>query len=355
MPLVSKMIRYPDEKKAMGILNNGPYDQQGVQESGYDSIKNTINDIHSFLVDDIGLTHTPFNGELDLNNIPDLLLNQEAKKSNVLNADEFLSYGFKMYSFNDELQNEAPIILKIYFGVKNISDKGSDIKFSSRFAFTISIDILVNNKIIYSFNPTQAFTNRSTGGVAFSAYYNYTEENLSKGFYSGDRLFLDLIPNRRVSYCSRSNVNTNKLFPYIKFYLERCDKFIKLKIFTTTKNYGYGDNNIWDLTSTNFIYKSIIEDSLYTTQENCFIPFLNKANITNNNYGVYRTIDIDPLTNITYENNNIMIGYSNQLINSNVEVDVNIEGINERFYVITPNIYDITYTFDPKIALLLRV
>ena len=243
--------------------------------------------------------------------------------------------------------------MRVKFGVKNLSDKSSNLIFSHRFAFTISIDVFIKDRMIHSFNPTQSFTNRSA--VSSSWYYNYTEELLSKGFYSGDRIFVDIIPNRRVSYASRVDVNTTKLFPYIKFYIERNKEFTKICSHTKTKNYNYGDSSIWDQTPNNFIYVNNNENIKFQTQENFFIPFLSKANIANNNYGVYRTVDIDPLTNITYENNNVMIGYSNQLINSNIEVEIDINGEIETYYAITPSQYDITYTFDQKIATLYKV
>lgn len=353
MPLVTKMIRYPDEKKAMGILNSGGYSSQGTQESSYESIKNCIIDIHDFFVNDLKLTHKISDGELDLNDIKNLNLDTLSKQSNVLNPDEFLSYGFKDYSFNDDLQNEVPLTLRINFGVKNLADKSSNLVFSHRFAFTILIDVFIKDRMIHSFNPTQSFTNRTPVNNAW--YYNYTEELLSKGFYSGDRIFVDIIPNRRVSYCSRFDVNTTKLFPYIKFYIERNQEFTIIRSHTITKNYGSNDNSIWDPTSINFVYINNNEDIKFETQENYYIPFLSKANIANNNYGVYRTVDIDPLTNITYENNNVMIGYSNQLINSNIEVEIDINGEIETYYVITPSQYDITYTFDQKIATLYKV
>ena len=48
MPLINKMIRYPDELQAMGFLNNGNSDSLGSQPPSEQTIKDAIIDIDDF-------------------------------------------------------------------------------------------------------------------------------------------------------------------------------------------------------------------------------------------------------------------------------------------------------------------
>lgn len=353
MPLMTKMIRYPDEKKAMGILHDGAYANRGSQDPSEQSLKDCIKDIHEFIVNDLKLTYVPESDDLDLNNIPDLGLANYANQTNVLSPDQFLLYGHKTYAFNDDLQEIQPIKIKFEFGAKNISDKNVNNIFSHRFAFDIRLRI-IGNILSIPLISTQVYTNRDAGGNAASWYYSKQNPILSKGFYSGDRLYLDLIPNRCVNYSSRGMISSTNYFQYFRIYIERNENFIKLKSFTVPRSGSYTESSIFNTTNTNYVFYSNVNLKSYATQENFMIPFIDR-DISNNNYPIFRTIDIDPETNKTYASKNVMFGYTSQFTGSNIEIEAELDGEVSTYYVITPNSSDNNFTYNSKLCTLLRI
>ena len=61
---------------------------------------------------ELGLTYIQTNGDLDLQNIPDLNIATHASQYNTLNTGESLTYGFHIFAFNDEFQESKPLFLK---------------------------------------------------------------------------------------------------------------------------------------------------------------------------------------------------------------------------------------------------
>ena len=356
MALVSKMLRYPNELEAMGLLQGGVITNNGkIENPTEQSIKDSINDIHNYLVSDLLLTSVPSNGELDLGNIADLNLADYAFKNNTFfNYNQVINYGFKVYAFNDILQETKPIFLKVYFGVKNMSPKYNVSNLVCRFIFNLYIEIIYNNNILYTIRPTQSFSNIYDAGNNFDAfYYNKSSESYSDGFYTGDRLFVNLLPNRNCYYSSRSNYFNNNLYSFIKFYIERNDKYIKIRQFTGERNYSWSDSSLYNVSQYNYAFIPYNTQGQLSTNNNFMIPYSDRV-ITNNELVAFRTLDIDVLTNKVYDNYNVMVGYNSQSSVTNVLVDLSINDTSHKYYLINSN-NDLTYTYNTNFSTLLRV
>ena len=111
------------ELKYYDIRNVNDHQMMGVR--GYegaateDSVKVAINDIFTFLTQELGLTYIQTNGDLDLQNIPDLNIATHASQYNTLNTGESLTYGFHIFAFNDEFQESKPLFLKFNYNMLN--------------------------------------------------------------------------------------------------------------------------------------------------------------------------------------------------------------------------------------------
>ena len=87
------------------------------------SVKVAINDIFTFLTQELGLTYIQTNGDLDLQNIPDLNIATHASQYNTLNTGESLTYGFHIFAFNDEFQESKPLFLRFNYNMLNAITK----------------------------------------------------------------------------------------------------------------------------------------------------------------------------------------------------------------------------------------
>lgn len=358
MPLVSKMLRYPNELEAMGLIQNGQTTTQGLLEtSSEQSLKDSIIDIHNYLIDDLGLIAVPETGELDISNIADLNLKLHASEYNKLGMDQFIIYGFKTYAFNDEIQNSKPIYLKFKYGVKNLSSKINSIDNCARFSFNIIVEIIYNNAVIQTISPTQTFRSSYKSSVSNSRawYYMYNNPNNSEGFYTGDRLFLNLLPNRQIKYSYyQNNFNRTTTYPFIKFYIERNNDFIKIVSFTKERNHNH-DSNPFNIIESLFYYNQYNVDGIFETNNNCMIPYIDR-NIANEDVISFRTLDLNPNNNMAYENYNVMVGYTNQITTSNVIVELTRDSEIYQYYVIKTDIgNDLSYTYNTNLSILLKV
>lgn len=357
MPLVSKMLRYPNELEAMGLILNGDTTTQGLLENPTEqSLKDSIIDIHNYLVDDLRLTAVEEPGELDLSNIQDLNLKLHASEYNKLSIDQRLFYGFKTYAFNDEIQNSKPIYLKFYYGVQNLSSKFNYISNCARFSFYIMINIIYNNEIIQSIFPTQIFRSSYKGATSAKAwYYMYNNPNNTEGFYTGSRLFLNLLPNRQIKYSFyESNFNRTTTYPFIKFYIERNNDFIKVTSFTSFRD-GDHATNPFTLRESLFYYNQYNKTGIMATNNNCMIPYVDRR-ITNEDVISFRTLDLNPMNNNAYENYNVMLGYTDQMTTSNVIVDLTRDSEISKYYVIKTDIgNDLSFTYNANLSILLKV
>lgn len=358
MPLVSKMLRYPNELEAMGLLQNGDTTTQGLSENPTEqSLKDSITDIHNYLVNDLGLTPVSQTGELDLSNIQDLNLKLHASEYNKLDINQRLIYGFKTYAFNDEIQESKPLYIKFYYGAYNLSNKMNQIYHCARFSFYISIDIIYNNEVIQSIFPTQTFRSSYKSFISNSRswYYMYNNPNNSEGFYTGGRLFLNLIPNRQIKYSHyENNFNRTTTYPFIKFYIERNNDFIKVTSFTSDRNGDYNANP-FTVRESLFYYNQYNKTGIMSTNNNCMIPYIDRK-ITNEDVISFRTLDLNPFNNKAYENYNVMVGYTDQITTSNVIVDLTRDSEINQYYAIKTDIgNDLSYTYNTALSILLKV
>ena len=111
------------ELKYYDIRNVNDLEMNGIKEyvgaSSDISVKNAINDIFIFLTQELGLTYIQTDGDLDLQNIPDLNIATHASQYNTLNTGEILTYGFHIFAFNDEFQETKPLFLRFNYNMIN--------------------------------------------------------------------------------------------------------------------------------------------------------------------------------------------------------------------------------------------
>ena len=134
------------ELKYYDIRNVNDHQMMGVR--GYegaateDSVKVAINDIFIFLTTELGLTYIQTDGDLDLQNIPDLNIATHTSQYNTLNTGESLTYGFHIFAFNDEFQESKPLFLRFNYNMVNAILKYNSTSCKNFLIFYIKLDIL---------------------------------------------------------------------------------------------------------------------------------------------------------------------------------------------------------------------
>lgn len=352
MPLVSKMIRYPNELTAMGLLNNGNNGSQGTVTPSEQSIKDTIIDINDFFINEMEMIKVPTQGEIDVNNISDINIYTLSQQYNNMNIMQSVSYGYSIFAFTDELQNSKPLFLKLNYNMYNLANKGNYPVQKNKFAFGIRVQLLdSNSKELYAFDSLNAYCNNNYDYTDQQAYYMKSIIKESNGFNNGDSIYVNLIPQKYVQ------VHTSHRFPptdyfsnYICFYIERNVNYIKVIQLSGSIQEGY--NNFPTTQSTNIIYIPYNSNYTYSSNQGVFIPFTNKT-IENLKNSLSYTYDIDPLTNILYKNDNIMCAYNESVVDNIVHLDGDET---KKYCAYKPNgINGLRYVNSTNYALLFRV
>lgn len=355
MPLVSKMIRYPNELEAMGLATNGKTNVQGSVTPSQETIKNAIIDIITFFNVDLDMPIVPTDGELNISNIVDIPnIQVYASQSNVVNTGQKYFYGFKVFAFNDELQESKPLFIKLNFGLMNASMRYNAPGYKARFAFFVDLDIIHNSAVIHSFTLANIHYNTSTYNSDPYNYYLYDVVN-SIGIRNNNSIFVNIFPKKFYTYYDQdTNLNSNVRSSYIGFYMERNAEYIKflpLCRIIPTPNSSHTYSNL----SENFIYIPYSGNDKYSTNLNCNIPYVSNKIIANNSNTSFKTIDINPVTNVINENTNVLTTYSIQSANNTLS-DVTVDGEVHQYYVYKPEpLVNLIYVYSMNISLLFKV
>lgn len=357
MALIRKMIRYPDEYKAMGILQGGTDLTMGTQPASEESIKNAIIDISNFFINDLKMIRVPVDGEIDLDNITNLDIATKSQQYNNLNLLQSFSYGFIKLAFNDEYQDTRPLFLKLSFEMINIALKINDAAQKNRFGFVVRCDIIGENEVVYhTFIPSniEYHTNQD---YANQQYY-FKQENVveSIGFNNGSELFVNIYPQRYVCCGATRNAAyfPKNLSNYICFYIERNDKFIKIIQLSGVVGGPYSTLSNVKSVNTSTTYISYNVNNILSTTDNVHMPFINTNKILNVVNLSMPTIDINPIDGMIYNNENVLVCYTEDAVNDIIDIQ---EGeITTKYYVYKPvSGTSIRYIRNQRTSLMFRV
>lgn len=357
------------ELKYYDIRNVNDYQMMGVR--GYegaateDSVKVAINDIFTFLTQELGLTYIQTNGDLDLQNIPDLNIATHASQYNTLNTGESLTYGFHIFAFNDEFQETSPLFLRFNYNMLNAIVKYDYADCKNCLFFYIKLDVLT--KISPTSNYSQIFT-VNLGNIAYSNCYDYNTNSshtnamkinftntLSYGFYNSEKskLYINIYPKKScigsIYYDSSTYMHNSS---YISFYLERNQNFITFINLSNgiSADYYYDDINI----TTSSVQRSLqtfnYNGISFSSNDGFFIPYISEIP-TNYSNSVWKTTLIDPFTKYISTTDNILSYYNNQLATSGIITQVDNVGT----YVSYSCSDQICYTRYTNVGLLLRI
>ena len=369
MPLVSKMIRYPNEREASGFSNTTDGSKGSKITSDEITLKNSIVDIDSFFTNELNLIFIKKTGDLDLTNIPNLDLGVKATKYFEIPTLEFISYGFRTYAFNDQYQTESPLFLKVNYGVRNITRLENNSGATALFAFTLKIELLNQNETIINefYSGNVYYTDYNAGTTSSNGVIqNTTLESI--GIIRSGLLYCNIFPERCVArlygnaQVNKFNINIPnfdyfKLDGYFHFMIERDENFIKItnmSLFTSASS----SNTVtqYSKTPVTIEYYDYIGNKINTGFD-CINnpPFLSK-NIKNTALPIFNTLNINQFDIVT-NNENIYVTYSN-LISSKLRqiIDVKINNENIKMYCLPYNVnYNTKYVRDSKLSMLIRI
>lgn len=380
--LKRKLITYPSMMDICGIpLNYRTGNLSGIttQNGNLDlstikpeKMSMAINEIHNFFINELGLVHIPVDGELDLNNIPDMLFHT-AKTNSIatthplyqfvnnadLHSNKFHNlYGFKYYTFNDELNDRKPLYLKINYGAFFLCYYGS---MPPKFCFAIELEIMkdIGGEVLISDVLCNSYgVNASTG---YATYFQESYQNIeSYGFNNENVLHVNIYPKAGVRYSSASTSTAGYLLPressYIGFYLARYENYFTFlsfsnKLSTHTINVAQQTFNSTAKSFTHCAY----DGTKYTTSDNLVIPFVSNRYIANNNLNVFKSINIDPVTNYTTENNLLCSTYANNISTTGSEIIVDNGNGTKSKYLTYAGSDNICYVYSTRISLLFKL
>ena len=357
------------ELKYYDIRNVNDLEMNGIKEyagaSSDISVKNAINDIFIFLTQELGLTYIQTNGDLDLQNIPDLNIATHASQYNTLNTGESLTYGFHIFAFNDEFQETKPLFLRFNYNMINAILKYDNELCKNFLIFYIKLDILSKSSPTANYN--QIFTTDLCNSAynangdwncnvshANAAKINFTNK-MSYGFYNPEKskLYINIYPNKSCVGSVYYNYDINMLSSsYISFYIERTQNFI------TFINLSYGIYSLYSWSGDNILAASTQRSlSMYSyngislaSNDGFFIPFVSEAP-TNYSNSVWKTTLIDPAMKYISSTDNILSYYNSQLGTSGIVTTIDNVGT----YVSYSCSDQICYARYTNVGLLLRI
>lgn len=340
--LKRKFIRYPNEREAWG--------EYGTPSE--ESIKNHIRDFHEYLVNDLGLIQTEDQGQLDLDNIPDLDLKTKYDQSTTGRWTSW-SYGYLMYQFTDARQSEYPIYLRFQFNMVDGSYT-SGTSYRSRTYLSIRLNVMTNTdgsgsislggtNLAYDITPF--YTHSSNNNNKFSQ--NQTD---SYGFFDSEdgRLFLNICPGMHKGTSDYTYVSGA---PQLCIYIERCltSSSVEVDKFFLVQVYSRGH---WDSSETYRrmnTYFSTYDNVGYNNYLTSYIPMEGLTPNTSTRYNIFRTINVNPRSLEMTTNRNILSYSNNEIPLSGVEVDVRIsENETAKYITVSPSqtavyVYSLNY------------
>lgn len=387
MTLKIKNIIYPNMYQAHGIAVdkqafNIPTYQQTV-DSTYASqgtITNAIKGIHEFLTNELELVEVPVDGEMDIDNIiePPIHLTTtstssiptnntlleplyNAFKNSTTDSNTFKPiYGFKYYTFNDELNERKPLYLKINYGLFLLSKLGTSLRI--RFAFAIEVEI---KNSIYGSTITSSVLGNLHGQTATSSwaeYYTQTmEQKDSIGSHYDGVLYVNIFPKLGVRHAHTSN-GTNISYTilnkvsYINFFLQRKEDYFIFMPFSYIGSQSAYDIALRGYNSTSISTGFYSYDGLstYSTNDNVHVPFLSNRIVGNNTMAIFRSIDIDPVSSNIYENFNLCVGYNTMIQSSGAEIVIDNGNGTKSKYVTLSGIDSYHYLNSNKLAMIIK-
>jgi hypothetical protein len=356
------------ELKYYDIRNVNDLEMNGIKEyvgaSSDISVKNAINDIFIFLTQELGLTYIQTNGDLDLQNIPDLNIATHASQYNTLNTGESLTYGFHIFAFNDEFQDTKPLFLRFNYNMINAILKYDIASCKNFLIFYIKLDILSKSSPTSNYN--QIFTT-DLCNIVYNIYdwnSNVSHANAAKinfinkpsyGFYNPEKskLYINIYPKKScigsIYYNSSTYMHNSS---YISFYLERNQNFItfiNLSNGISTDYYYYGIN-----ITTSSVQRSLqtfnYNGISFSSNDGFFIPYISEIP-TNYSNSVWKTTLINPFTKYISTTDNILSYYNNQLATSGIITQIDNVGT----YVSYSCSDQICYARYTNVGLLLRI
>lgn len=387
MALKIKNIIYPNMYQAHGIAVDRQEFTRGTNSQTVDStyasqetITNAIKGIHEFLTNELELVEVPVDGEMDIDNIiePPIHLTTttsgsiptnntllaplyNAFKNNTTDSNTFKPiYGFKYYTFNDELNERKPLYLKINYGLFLLSKLGTSLRI--RFAFAIEVEI--KNSIDGSTLTSSVLCNLH-GQTATSSWSEYYTQNMEQkdsiGLNYDGVLYVNIFPKLGIRHAHTSSGTTisyttlNKV-SYINFFLQRKEDYFIFMPFSYIGSQSAHDTSFrgYNSISINTVFYSYDGLSTYATNDNVHVPFLYNRIVGNNNMAIFRSIDIDPTSNNICENFNLCVGYNNNIQSTGNEIVIDNGNGTKSKYITLSGIDSYHYLNSNKLAIIIK-
>lgn len=365
MPIKIKNIPYVNELEIMGtkngVLNANTANELVVQN--FNSLKNFIPSFYSFLKDDLKLIPVTDPNQIDVNNLPVFEMvypemQEDMKKRNILNQYFSKSYGYNVFTFDDEYQSTKPIILKFDYRMVNFITKQDTPANCPRFAFAIELSIIdsttkvdIYKTLLWSgyFNPPY-----DTNGY-LHMLSNPTD---SVGFYNKSKLYLNIMPRKSFSACTANSANfPPRLGSYMNIYIERNEKYLKVIKLCDIRNISVNNaDSAFNTLPVNIQYIPYGGGAITANSSGVYIPY-DTIKSTNTAFPAFKTIDINPVDNKIEESKNVMVTYSSlqsdsysnivQLKNSKGETNnYLVNNTLGNIYYVGKNVYSIMFKVD---------
>lgn len=361
-----KAITNPADDKIMGV-GYGVYNRTNNINQDITSLHEAISGIYNFLLE-LGLTEIKtsdsyVDGNTNYESSPTTWMEDCRANTTVSKLDSEYKLTYMIFTFNDELQEELPITLRFDFVLKNVSYANTSYTSFSRLIFCPYLTAKCGDAIII--DKYQLTSNTSSEQTTSNLKYHFMNEDIvnSFGFFTGDRLYLNIFPSRSVT---TGFTVTNKLddkSAYMSFYLERNKNYIKFIGFSLNRSMLAGTPSTGTPTLRNSINSSIMfidpmSKQVISSDDFCFIPHYSNIDLkaSNVSFPLFNTISVNPGTAHFYENQNVMVTYTDlisQASNSQV-IDMKLANGEIAKYLVINNMLNKRYWLNNKTSILLR-
>lgn len=349
-------IRSPNEIQAMGL-------KEFAGAATEQSIKDTINDIYTYMTTELGLTHVPTVGEINLQNIQDLGLATYATQSNTLNPEQMLTYGYHIFAFNDALQSTKPLYIKFEYNVLHAGRKANLTNTTNFLVFCVYMTIMTKTSPgasylnLKSARLCNVFYNSEYGNTTGAGACSISETALnSYGFYnpSNSNLFVNIFPKRYAIGHQSTYASTIKQSPYISFYIERNSNFITLFLSCLGVYANSANNGITMNSLQRGVEHISYSGTSYSNTTGIGVPLMSLQSSVSQSL-CWRSLYVNPTTSEIVPSHNILSYYNSFLTNSGIENIVDVNGTQNSTYVNLSSSDCITYPNSTSLGLLFRV
>lgn len=361
-----KAITNPADDKITGV-GYGVYNRANDTPQDVTSLHEAISGIYNFFLElgltEIKTTGSYVNGETNYETTPEMWMNDCRTSATVSKLDFEYNLTHMTFAFNDALQEEFPITLRIDLVLKNVSAAQTSYPSYSRLIFCPYLTVKCNNMTIV--DKYQLTSNTSSNQQNSSLRYHFINEDIvnSFGFYTGERLYLNIFPSRSLTtgYTDTSKIDSKSA--YMSFYLERNKNYIQYVPFSINRSGLGGSASSGSPTAVNSIDTAVqffdtVSLQKHSTNDLCFIPHFSNLDLkaSNTAFPVFNTIAINPATAKFYENQNTMVTYTDLISqNSNSQVlDIKLPNGETGKYLVINNMINKRYILNNKTSILLR-